>query len=115
VADDLEVASENIGPISNLCRRKKLSCDKENIVRSDDHLTTYYSFESATALLAVRNTQNGDMEEEEEEGGGEEAAGEQDISTKIRTHEQVFQCISEVMQFATDSNSSSLLELLYNS
>jgi hypothetical protein len=31
-----------------------------------------------------------DEEEEEEEGGEEEAAGEQDISTKIRTHEQAF-------------------------
>jgi hypothetical protein len=47
-------------------------------------------------------------EEEEEEEGGEEAAGEQNISTKICTH-----CISEVMQFAIGSNSSSLLELLY--
>jgi hypothetical protein len=45
------------------------------------------------------------------EGGGEEA-GEQ-ISMKIRTHEQVLHCISEVMQFAIDSNSSSHLELLY--
>jgi hypothetical protein len=50
-------------------------------------------------------------EEEEEEGGGEEIAGEQDISTKIHTHEQALHCISEVMQFAIDSNSSSLLEL----
>jgi hypothetical protein len=50
-----------------------------------------------------------DNEEEEEEG--EEAAGEQDISTKIRTHEQTPHCINEVMQFATDSNSSGLLEL----
>jgi hypothetical protein len=48
---------------------------------------------------------------EEEEGG--EAAGEQDISTKIRAHEQALHCMSEVMQFAIDSNSSSLLELLY--
>jgi predicted RND superfamily exporter protein len=52
-------------------------------------------------------------EEEEEEEGGEEAAGEQDSSTKIRTHEQAHHCISEVMQFAIDSNSSSLLEPLY--
>jgi hypothetical protein len=49
-------------------------------------------------------------EEEEEKGGGDEAAGEQDISTKIRTHEQALQCISEVMQFSIDSNSSVLLE-----
>jgi hypothetical protein len=52
--------------------------------------------------------------EEEEEEGGEETAGEQDISTKIHTHEQALHCISEVMQFAIDSNSSSLLELLYS-
>jgi hypothetical protein len=52
-------------------------------------------------------------EEEEKEGGGAEAAGEQDISTKICTHEQILHCISEVMQIAIDSNSSSLLELLY--
>jgi hypothetical protein len=52
-------------------------------------------------------------DEEEEEEGGEEAAGEQDISTKIRTHEQALHSISEVMQFAINSNSSSLLELLY--
>jgi hypothetical protein len=37
--------------------------------------------------------------------GDEEAAGEQDISTKIRTHEQALHCISEAMQFANDSNS----------
>jgi hypothetical protein len=49
----------------------------------------------------------------EEEKGGEEAAREQDISTKIHTHEQALHCISEVMWFAIDSNSSSLLELLY--
>jgi hypothetical protein len=42
-----------------------------------------------------------------------EEAGEQDISTKIRTHEQAHHCISEVVQFAIDSNSSSLPELLY--
>jgi hypothetical protein len=58
----------------------------------------------------VRSTQNEGVEDEEEEDRGEEAAGEQDISVKIHTHEH---CISEVMQFATDSNSSSLLELLY--
>jgi hypothetical protein len=50
---------------------------------------------------------------EDEEEGGEEAAGEQDIPMKIRIHEQALHCISEVMQFAMDSNSSSLLELLY--
>jgi hypothetical protein len=53
------------------------------------------------------------VEDEEEEGGGEEAAGEQNISTQIRTHEWALTCISEVMQFAIDPNSSSLLELLY--
>jgi hypothetical protein len=42
-----------------------------------------------------------------------EEAGEQDISTKTRTHEQALRCISEVMQFAIDSNSSSLLESMY--
>jgi hypothetical protein len=42
-----------------------------------------------------------------------EAAGEQDISTKIRTYEQALYSICEVMQFAIDSNSSSLLELVY--
>jgi hypothetical protein len=40
-------------------------------------------------------------------------AGEQDISTKIHTHEQALQCISEVMQFAIDSNCFRFLELLY--
>jgi hypothetical protein len=50
-------------------------------------------------------------EEEEEEVGG--TAREQDISMKICTHEQALHCISEAMQFAIDSNSSSLLELLY--
>jgi hypothetical protein len=54
-----------------------------------------------------------DEEEEEEEEGEEEAAGEQDISPKIRTHEQALHCMNEVMQFAIDSNSSCLLELLY--
>jgi hypothetical protein len=33
--------------------------------------------------------------------------------TQVSTHEQAFHCVSEVMQFATDSNSSSLLEVLY--
>jgi hypothetical protein len=51
------------------------------------------------------------VDDEEEEG--EAAAREQDFSTKIRTHEQALHCIGEVMQFAIDSNSSSLLELLY--
>jgi hypothetical protein len=37
---------------------------------------------------------------EEEEEGGQAAAGEQDISTEIRTHEQVLYCINGVMQFA---------------
>jgi hypothetical protein len=44
---------------------------------------------------------------EDEEERGEEAAGEQDISMKIHTHEQDLHCISEVMQSATDSNSYS--------
>jgi hypothetical protein len=61
----------------------------------------------------VRNTQNKDVEDEEEEQEGRKAAGEQDISMKICTHEQALHCISEVMQFAIDLNSSSLLELLY--
>jgi hypothetical protein len=114
VAVNLEEASENIAAISNPCRGKELSCDSKNFVRSDDHLATHYSSEPATALLAVRNTQNEDVEDEEEEGEeGKEAVGEQDISTKIRTHERALHCISEVMQFAIDSNSSSLLELLY--
>jgi hypothetical protein len=75
----------------------------------------HYSFESATALLAVRHTQNEDVEDEEkeEEKGREETAGEQDISTKIHTHQQALHCISEVMQFTIDSNSSSHLELLH--
>jgi hypothetical protein len=98
VADNLEEESENIAVISNLCQGKELSCDTKNFVRSDDHLATHYGFESATALLAIRNTQNEDAEdedEEEKEGEGEEAAEEQDISTKIRIHEQVLHCISE--------------------
>jgi hypothetical protein len=110
VTDNLEEASESIAATSNLSRGKELSCDKKDFVRSDDHLATHYSSEPATALLAVRNTQNGDVEEEEEGG---EAAGEQDVSRKIRTHEQTLHYISEIMQFAIDSNSSSLLELLY--
>jgi hypothetical protein len=88
VADNLEEASENIAAISNLCRGKVLSCDTKDFVRKDEHLATHYSFEPATALLAVGNTRNGYVEDEEEEEGGEEAAGEQDISSKIRTHEQ---------------------------
>jgi hypothetical protein len=104
VAENLEEASENIAAISNLCQGKKLPCDTKDFVWSDDHLANHYSFEPTTALLA---TQNEDVKEEEEEG--EKAAGEQDISTKIRTHEQALHCISEVMQFAIDSNSSSLL------
>jgi hypothetical protein len=66
------------------------SAEEKNFVRSDDHLATHYRFESVTALLAVRKTQNGNVEDEEEEqeGGGETAAREQDISTKINTHER---------------------------
>jgi hypothetical protein len=73
------VIQELFAAISNLCRGKELSCDTKNFVRSDDHLATHYIFESATALLAARNTQNEDVEDEEEEaeGGGEEAAGDQ--------------------------------------
>jgi hypothetical protein len=78
VADNLEQASENIAAISILCRRKELSCDTKNFVRSDAYLATHYSFESATAVLAVRNTQNEDVEEE---GGGEKRAGELDNRT----------------------------------
>jgi hypothetical protein len=95
--------SENITAISSLCRGKELYCDTKDSVRSDDHLATHHSSEPATALLAVRSTQNEDVEdEEEEEEGGEEAAGEQDISAKLRTQEQTLHCISEVMQFAID-------------
>jgi hypothetical protein len=73
----LEEASENVAAVSNLCQGKELSCDTKDFVWSDDHLATHYSFEPATALLAVRNTKNEDVEdEEEEEEGGEEAAGE---------------------------------------
>jgi hypothetical protein len=72
VADNLEEASENIAAISNLCWGKGPSCDTKNFVRSDDHRATHYSFESVTALLAVRNTQNEDVEDEEEEDEEEE-------------------------------------------
>jgi hypothetical protein len=115
VADNLEDASKNIAVISNLCIGKELSCDTKNFVRSDDNLADHdhYSFEPATALLAVRNTQNEDVENEEKEEEGEEAAREQDISTKIRIHEKGLHCISELTKFAIDSNSSRLLELLY--
>jgi hypothetical protein len=75
VADNLQEVNENIAAISILCPGKEPSCDTQNFVCSNDHLATHYSFESATALLAVRNTQNEDVEdEEEEEEGGEEAA-----------------------------------------
>jgi hypothetical protein len=50
VADHLEKANENIAAIFNLCRGKGLSCDIKDFVQSDDHLATYYSFESAAAL-----------------------------------------------------------------
>jgi hypothetical protein len=52
-----------VSAISNLCRGKELSCGTKNFFQSDDHLTTHYSSESATALLAVRNTQNEDVED----------------------------------------------------
>jgi hypothetical protein len=107
----LEEANENIAAISNLCLVKELYCDStKNFVLSDENLTTHYSFEFATDLLEERNTQNEEVEDEEE---GEEAAGGQDTSTKIHTHEQALHCISEVMRFAINSISSSLLELLY--
>jgi hypothetical protein len=79
----LEEESENIAAISNLCQGKELSCDMKDFVRSDDHLATHYSFELATVLLVVRNTQNEDVEDEEEEEkeeGGQEAAREHDNS-----------------------------------
>jgi hypothetical protein len=82
VADNLEAASENTGAMFNLCHGKELSCDTKDFVWSEDHLAIHYSFQPATALLAVRNTQKKDVEDEE--GGGEAAAGEQGISTKIR-------------------------------
>jgi hypothetical protein len=44
-----------------------------------------YSFESATALLAIRNTLNEDLEDEEEE--------EEEGDWKICIHEQVLHCI----------------------
>jgi hypothetical protein len=65
VSDNLEEASENIAAISSLCRGKELCCDTKDSIRSDDHLATHYSFEPATALPAVRNTQSEDMEDEE--------------------------------------------------
>jgi hypothetical protein len=58
VADNLEEASENIIAITS---GKELSCDTKKFVWSDDHLATHYSFESATALLAIRNTQKKKM------------------------------------------------------
>jgi hypothetical protein len=54
-----------------LCRGKERPCDTKNFVWSDDHLATHYSFESATARLVIRNTQNEDVEE-----GAGEVAGE---------------------------------------
>jgi uncharacterized protein YabN with tetrapyrrole methylase and pyrophosphatase domain len=47
VTDNLEKASENTAAISNLCRGKEHSCDTQDFVQSDDHLTTHYSFEPA--------------------------------------------------------------------
>jgi hypothetical protein len=66
VADNVEEASGNTAAISNLCRGKELSSDTKHFVQSDDPLATHYSFEPATALLAVRNTQNEDVEDKEE-------------------------------------------------
>jgi hypothetical protein len=74
VADNLEEASENIAAISSLCGGKGLSCDTKDFVWNDDPLDTHYSSEPATALLAVRNTQNEHVDNEEEEEEGEEAA-----------------------------------------
>jgi hypothetical protein len=91
VTDTLEEASENIAAIS-------ISAKEKNLPVIQRTTTT-------TSLLAVRNTQNEEVEDEEEEGG--------DISMKIHTREQALHCISEIMQFAIDSYSSSLLELLY--
>jgi hypothetical protein len=108
----LEKASENIAAVSNIRPGKELSCDTKDVVRSDEHLATHYSFERATALLEVRNAGNEDVEDEGEEGG-EETAREQDISMKIRAYEQALHGMGEVMQFTIDSNSSSLPELLY--
>jgi hypothetical protein len=70
VVDNLQEASQNIAAISNLCRGEYLSCDTKDFVQSDDHLATLYSSEPATALLAVRNTQNKDVEDEDEEEEG---------------------------------------------
>jgi hypothetical protein len=64
VANNLAEVSENTAAISNLCRGKELSCGTKDSVWSDDHLATHYSSEPATALLAVRNTQNEDVEDE---------------------------------------------------
>jgi hypothetical protein len=44
-------------------RKKNYSCDTKDFVQSDDPLATYYSSEPATALLAVRNIQNEDVED----------------------------------------------------
>jgi hypothetical protein len=54
------------------------------------------------------------VENNEEEEGGEKKQSENRIfQRKFVYIKHVFHCISEVMQFAIDSNSSSLLELLY--
>jgi hypothetical protein len=67
------------------------------------------------ALLEVRNTQNKDVEDEEEkEQGGGEAAGEQDISTNIHTHEQALHYISEVMGFALIQTLPAFLNFVYS-
>jgi hypothetical protein len=100
-AEYLEEASKNIAAISNLCLGKELSCDAKDCVRSDDPLATHYSCEPATALLAVRNTQNEDVEDEEEK----------QPENRIIQRKSVY--MSEVMQFTIDSNSSSHFELLY--
>jgi hypothetical protein len=82
----LEEASENTAEISNLCQGKESSCDTKDFIWSDDHLATHYSFQPITAILAVRNTQNEDVDDEgENEEEEEEAVGEQDILTKIQT------------------------------
>jgi hypothetical protein len=76
VADHLEEASETLLQYLISAEERNFSCDTKNSVRCDDHIATRYSFESATALLAVRNTQNENVKDEEEEEQEEEAAEE---------------------------------------
>jgi hypothetical protein len=108
VADNFEEARENTAATSNLCQGNELSCDAKDFVWSDDHLATHCSFEPATALLEVRNTQSEDVEEEVEE---EEEDKQSENKIFQQNFVQTLHCISEVMQFAIDSNSSTFLEL----